>query len=77
MSTMALVQRVQRDKIAISRAHREGRLPLERTRSLGHVPVSVVDYRVVDADMTDDEHDILRNTIEFWLARGGLEAATP
>lgn len=73
MSTVALVLRVQKDKIAISMAHREGRLPLEKTRSLGHVPVSVVDYRIPDDDMTDDEHQILRNTIEFWLAKGRHE----
>lgn len=70
---MALVLRIQKDKIAITMAHRQGRLGQAKARSLGHVPVDVVDYTNGDPDLTVDEHQLLRNTIEYWMSKAQHE----
>lgn len=73
MSTIALVMRIQNDKLAITTAFRQGRLGEVKARSLAHVPVDVVDYTRTDPELTDDEHEILRNTLEFWMKKARHE----
>ena len=76
MSTAALVGRVAADKLKLSEAFFWGKLP-EGVRGIHQVGIDVVDYSAPIDGLTDDEVQLLRNTIDHWLSRRGHENWSP